>query len=1557
MKIKGINMKRVKLVAFLYLVLSPVLLLSLPKDYGNKSGESGKNGDQPLRTYTQLFDLQQNTVSNISFWTTNYGIFGLNVAQNRGGGYWPRGSNNQYIFGGGLWFAAIKQRPDTPAPKKYVEVTYNPNNGRSWMVPGRITDGDGKDVSDRLKYRTYFSTDFRKGDGTPLNADHGPAWPIWDTNPDDTLKYNRYFGYYVDDVNNRNTTFYPKGPAFISGEDIFCTYKDTDLNEFDGGAGLRKSQGYPLRLQFEQMIYSWGFGDYKDFIFIKYEVINFSQDTLRECWLASVMDVDIARAPNLINGARNDRARFYEEDTTLNLGIQWTNTDQGEKGYGFGYLGFDFLESPAVIRGDRREVSFQVQGQDTIYDITEYMCYEPVVFQVPIYDSAGVVIGYRDSTACLKEEMVKKWRSIHSPSDTGLVVNNIIEFDKTGFIRKDKRVFTTSEQLGLKTFRNWHIDDDKNEDDERYNFMSSQIRDGDFGPGDRRLMMATGPFHMLPGDTARLVVALICAPPAVREDADGSTEDAAEIVRKDKFAQQVYDDNFRAPSPPERANFITWRPVNNGFIIEWDSAAEISKDFYEKGMDFLGYRLYRARRTDLDTFDVDIVSPSLQYPSGKGPFGWKQIAQWEIPTPFYKSYNRAGTEQNTNMPFIDSLRIVGPYLENRAGQIVVDSFAIRVLRVGRGILLNPNDRWVQVNITGGTNIFPVICGVDTALIAEPWGKFWASKIGYRELPIYFDPYNVIQPRRHYLLDSAMLGVVRLNRLFLTYNPLLWKKETININPADTATLPERTGPNLDTIYLKRTFRTAIVDGKQVVLVDRMVPMNINVVLRDSVHIKQALDSIYKYIQQGLAKVEFPEFEQSDEAINKVIVPYMRRITNNRTFIDLGDDNKDLYVNFNDNPTKTEKFINNIDYYYKLLSYDEGDYIQQTPPKLNDASPGLPNMLTVYSRSAPVGKPVEFKVTYVDSAKIGGLYNFKLFASDYDRAVQLFAGHELELEFQPYWELSSINFPGRSTQFQFGLYWRRMILRDLTTNEELFNYLTLFEESPCSWRFSGSYTENAASFILSDTAIVDPYTGKVNTFGLPFNNEVITRTGLITTGDFTVPGYCYSYGYMPNYPAIGPAFGTLGFSFNYTIQQYGGRLRPDSSSIRMEPDKTPINIITDFSKVFTTQELDFQTVRQEFVGYTVDREPVYRGYGRPIYGSFNNGPGDYEVTFLPGGEEEMELVWGPPTDRKRNTFRVKYLTLKVVNKLTSMRPSEIGGDSIIISYPEELQHMEIDSIPGVQYPLPTNLRGRFNEFIHKFNLSAYGWVNGRRNNAAIAMRNQQANPAWNTGTTSINTYIGRQGRYYLSAVSLDGKDTVDFTHVLIIGGCQFALDFANKGRRFGPAEWSVVPVNEYQYKEDFKEGDKITLKIRGGAFGLPLPGAKVRFKISDFKPENDNYTDAMLEKVKVVPNPYYISHQGQRTPYDAKIYFTKLPPRCTIEIYTLAGDLVRTIEHNETNGDAPDKHSVEIWDLLSKNGLRVTSQTFVAVVKTPNGAQAVQKFSVVVGGFRLIQEEQ
>jgi hypothetical protein len=64
--------------------------------------------------------------------------------------------------------------------------------------------------------------------------------------------------------------------------------------------------------------------------------------------------------------------------------------------------------------------------------------------------------------------------------------------------------------------------------------------------------------------------------------------------------------------------------------------------------------------------------------------------------------------------------------------------------------------------------------------------------------------------------------------------------------------------------------------------------------------------------------------------------------------------------------------------------------------------------------------------------------------------------------------------------------------------------------------------------------------------------------------------------------------------------------------------------------------------------------------------------------------------------------------------------------------------------------------------------------------------------------------------------------------------------------------------------------------------------------------------------------------------------------------------VQTIEHDELRSEAPDKTSVQVWDLLSKNRQRVASQLLVAeIIDKVSGASITRKFTIVVGPARII----
>lgn len=1488
---------------FAYLICFAVMSSLAFADVAVKPGKDDEHQNL-LRASRGLFDLQKNTVSNIEFYVTNYGLWGLNVAQNIGSGKWPRGSANHYIFGAGIWFGAIKNDPNGKE-RKFVDVTYNPNSGRSWMVPGRIEEGDAANPNDIKKHRTYFSIDFRTSDGQPITSTDGPAWPIWDASirPEDTLKKNRYFGYYIPNEGDRTITKYPKGPAFISGEDIFSTFKDTDLNYYEGGAAQRRAQGYPLRLQYENIFYSWGFGEYRDFVFVCYNIINTSKDTLKDCWMAPVMDVDIARAENTSAGAANDRVRYYKEDPTLNLALQWTGVDRGERGRGFGYLGLDFLESPAVIKH---------------------------------YDNNG---------------------------------NEVIKEDSY-FVRKDSSFYHNSNQLGLRTFRNWPITDDPKNDFERYDFIASALQDGDNGAGDKRFMMATGPFNMRPKDTVRVVVGVILANTSKGADADGTVEDVAELVAKDKFAQEVYDNNFRAPQPPERAVINNVTPLNNAIKITWDSTSEMSIDNYEKGLDFMGYRLYRARRTNLDTFDVDEISKSQQYPSGKGAFGWKEIASWSINTPFLKSVKRGGKNPNDiYTPYIDSMRVLGP-LRDANGNIS-DTMAISVMRICRGCIMYPDSLTSELLKNAGDaslrgKIVPVIAAIDTLPLRRPWGSLFYGLVSQDKLPLIYTN----ETKNERIFKEAMVGTAYLNRALLKFNPLFFKPKTVSITAVEYAALPKDgykykivgtdTTSILEEYYNKNSY-SKYEDGTETKFtIEVWRPLTISEMLKDSNHTKIVLDSLYSFIQTGRVKVDFPQIEQTEFVRTNIIAPYMASVTRNRSFIDIGDDNEDGTITYDEDPAKTEKILNNVTYYYKILSFDEGDYQQPTPIKINEAFQGLPNLTEATALNSRVGDYSKLEVVYQDKDKLGGLYNFQFFALDPERLTQLFGGHEFELEFNPTWNFSEITFPGRpeSQKNGYGLYQSNMKLTDLTTKEVLYNGNTFYETAPCQFDLRGMFTEKSFTYVFADSVVIDTLDdGRIvkSEFGLRDNRDIRVRSGKYFSGDFLNPGYCYTGSMLP------PALGALGFSFDFTMQQYGGWYRPDAvRKLDGVSSATPVSFIDDPVQtssdiIMTTQTMGSALLGREF-------NVVYPWFDEDA--SFNNGPGKYELEFLPGGEEEITVVYGPEKTKKTKTFKAKYYNVKLVNKISYKRPApeREDVDSVAVTYPLEMPHLTIAPLlPSTDpnravrmYPDPRNLyytnNKNTNEFIGKFNICAFGWVDARTA-TSLQLQNTYARPAGDD-YDKRDASVGTQGRYYLSAQAVDGSEVIDFTHVINIAGVQYVIDYANKGRR-GVSGKIIEPDPNFKYTEDFKVGDKIELSTFGGALGMPLPGAKVRVKVSEGENKDKKYTDKILDQISIVPNPYYISHQEQASPYDAKILFTRLPKQCKIEIFTITGDKVVTINHDELGSDSPAQ--VQIWDLLSKNGQRVSSQTFAALITTPDGAQTIKNFSVIVGGFRVFGE--
>ncbi|MEO6046518.1 MAG: T9SS type A sorting domain-containing protein [Candidatus Kapaibacterium sp.] len=504
--------------------VSPANARTRPKKQ-KEEPESSKT----LRIPAKAFENLKNSVSNVELFTSNHGIIGLDIAQSQGGGFWPRGSGHNYIFGGGLWFGAKKvpRNSGSSDTVRLCVVSYEPNSGTSWMAPGPVSGTATQQPTDITpqginRNRLYNSHDYSPQTGAPIDpadlANGGPYWPIWDTKSHGTSRDQGYFGNYISDPSQRNASSNPNGPAILSGEDIFCVYRDNDLKRYgDIDSATAAKAGFPLGIQVEQTLYSWGFGAYADIIFISYNVINKSSDTLIECTIAPMMDFDVGKTAN--NDHAIDVIPNLNEDSLL-MAVQWSETEAVP----LGYVGMKFLECPAP--------------------------------------------------------------------------------DDRGFIRHDQATYSQQERLGLSVFRRWTIDGDPSTPMQRYDFISDRSRrDMDLSVGDFRFMMGAGPFNMVPGDTARLVVALLFAMPNGK--ASGSFSSMKNIIELGGFSQKVYNANFQIPAsveysiPSEHRAAISIASIQPSIIARGGSASvkyslEKSSSAALAIVDIRGVEVYRA---------------------------------------------------------------------------------------------------------------------------------------------------------------------------------------------------------------------------------------------------------------------------------------------------------------------------------------------------------------------------------------------------------------------------------------------------------------------------------------------------------------------------------------------------------------------------------------------------------------------------------------------------------------------------------------------------------------------------------------------------------------------------------------------------------------------------------------------------------------------------------------------------------------------------------------------------------------------------------------------------
>jgi hypothetical protein len=105
----------------------------------------------------------------------------------------------------------------------------------------------------------------------------------------------------------------------------------------------------------------------------------------------------------------------------------------------------------------------------------------------------------------------------------------------------------------------------------------------------------------------------------------------------------------------------------------------------------------------------------------------------------------------------------------------------------------------------------------------------------------------------------------------------------------------------------------------------------------------------------------------------------------------------------------------------------------------------------------------------------------------------------------------------------------------------------------------------------------------------------------------------------------------------------------------------------------------------------------------------------------------------------------------------------------------------------------------------------------------------------------------------------------------------------------------------------------------------------------------------LDNIKVVPNPYVVSNSWEPlNPYSngrgpRELHFTHLPPRCTIRIFNIRGQLVRELEHDNSD-DIWD--GTLVWDMMTKDRLDIAYGIYIYHIDAGDAGEKIGKFAVI-----------
>ena len=533
-------------------------------------------------------------VNNMAMWFRRDGLTGHNPLDGNSGVTFPR-STDQVIYWDGLIWGGIVKDGD-PQELRVGGQTYEIGT-----VPGRIiSKGVAEDPDDesvriyriRRDYRTadlhldvsemqgIGLTAVTDGDVEKLRAQYELDWREW--------PWQKGAPYYDNDGNG---SYDPEvDEPGVAGADQVAWFVVNDLAE---GPVQSLYGSKPIGLEVQMLFWGYARTDaLGDVIFKKFTVIykgaSATPDTARieDMYFAQWSDPDLSDFGDDFAGA----------DVDLSLGYVYNSTDDDSHYVPFGLappaVGYDFLQGPIVPvfqKDENGDTLLDDDGEpvldgssEAIFNFGRRAGFRNLPMTSFVYFAAGSAISDPDLGEYIGTQ---QWYNLLRGFQPQPDIDNPVPY--TNPLTGDDTFFTLDGDPT--TAQGWN--------------------DGvPLPPGDRRIVLNTGPFEMALGDTQEVVVALL----------GGISTDRLRSVSKlkftDQFVQDAYNSFFAVPKPPAQPN-VRLVELDQTIVLNWGwdpEAVTKTEGSGSPGFDFEGYNVYQlpsaeatlGQGTRVATFDL-----------------------------------------------------------------------------------------------------------------------------------------------------------------------------------------------------------------------------------------------------------------------------------------------------------------------------------------------------------------------------------------------------------------------------------------------------------------------------------------------------------------------------------------------------------------------------------------------------------------------------------------------------------------------------------------------------------------------------------------------------------------------------------------------------------------------------------------------------------------------------------------------------------------------------------------------------------------------------------------